>query len=735
MVIISRLKHAFRRALYHLACHDLRRLYHLLSNYGLDWLVPSLSPIVPLQDRLPYRYHGLESPTHIRVLELLPPSNPEDVLCFKVHHADLNAQTVSYTAISHVWGDRTVPQDRLVECDGLRAYVPPGLHSALRRIRARASASGDSAGASQFIWADALSIDQADSDAGRSEKALQVRMMDRIFGRAEEVVIYLGELDDGDLPHLSTLDRYQAIPDEVWDRVNMRDVQSSIGDSVALLPGLDLPTSDSPFWPFLQRFIGRPWFTRVWIIQEYALSRAPKFMIGDHLRDVDFLPAGIARAAQHLGVLYLHDRFYSPTLQLDGLIGDAFWYVLRKHHAIHRIYSARSQAGFGRSLCELLDATTNFFDATDARDKVYALLGLSSDDNVKEDLPVDYEEEERELALRVSQYLSRRGFGIYPLYHCVGVRNDRSVSWALNLTSPGEGLGDLIGPSGHTSGRVFDACGEALFVRKSADLPLGKYTVRGWIVDELSATAMTDSLPYDTELKHPRDIEAYAVWQGRALRWMLDVAATQPVPPADFTKICWRTVVADLVMATGREGHGYRRLRDWLHGARCIDTVDAVVRLAYDKWTGALPPEHTVPLDPVQLSHMRVYGESMAHALGRKLALTRQNRLPCMAPSHATTGDLVVVIQGCEIPFILRRRTGPGPGPGTGTSTTSTPDVQGCSPHDHDHDQHQHQHQHQHLGGRQEPTETFRIVGCAYVHGIMDGETVEGADVRDLEIC
>ena len=62
-------------------------------------------------------------------------------------------------------------------------------------------------------------------------------------------------------------------------------------------------------------------------------------------------------------------------------------------------------------------------------------------------------------------------------------------------------------------------------------------------------------------------------------------------------------------------------------------------------------------------------------------------------PADARIGDCIVIIQGCEIPFILRRKV-------------------------------------------DEKGDYFRIVGCAYVHGVMDGELVdtESWQMQDIEI-
>lgn len=677
--LLRRFTQAFESSSNHLAFQLFAYLRRFAFRYCREWL-QTRDP-VPLETREIHCHRRLESSQHIRIVELLPSQKSEATFCFKVHYANLQCLCVSYTAISYTWGDRTLNNDKLVDLDGRRAYIPLNLSSALTRFR-------DVKRTSQFIWADCLCIDGAENDVAKAEKSSQVGMMDRIFAQAEEVIIDLGELDTEDDDVLSTLDKYAKVPEKIWESANIVGGQSNLVESIQILDVLDLPWDNSSFWPSFRRFVCRPWFTRVWIIQEYALAKSPSFMIGYQSRDKDFLLDMVTRAAQHLEILYMHDRFYGSGLDTNGLVGDAMWYVLPKHIAIHRICSARNLVGYNRSLCALLDATAAHFSATDARDKVYAILGLSDDENIKQELFVDYSEPEEDLALRVSYYLSSRGYGIYPLYNCVGDREGYR-SWAFNLSHPREGFSNMIEYYGSTKGKLFKACGPGHYVRLLSDLETGVLTVRGWILDIIDG-AMAASMPYHSDLAGPESVGHHASWQGHALDWMLRVAPTQPLPAEEFTKACWRTVIADLVLARGQERQGNIRLRDWMDSARCIDTVDMVVRIAYQKWTGELPESYTRQLTATELNYLRTYGESFAHATGRKLALTKTRMAPCLVPRGARVGDEIVIVQGCEIPFVMRR------------------DADG---------------------------EYFRIVGCVYVHGAMDGEAVgDGSSMRDIKI-
>ena len=56
-----------------------------------------------------------------------------------------------------------------------------------------------------------------------------------------------------------------------------------------------LPANDDPRWNALKAFLKRPWFRRVWVIQEYILPKKAITMCGDwELEGCD------------LGMFYLH---------------------------------------------------------------------------------------------------------------------------------------------------------------------------------------------------------------------------------------------------------------------------------------------------------------------------------------------------------------------------------------------------------------------------------------------
>ena len=632
-------------------------------------------------------FQPLETCRHIRVVELVPSSDPNARLCFNTYPQDLDALSVDYTAVSYAWGD--VSPDRLVpiEIDHCQTLIPPTLHTCLVRLRSLE-------GTGKYIWADALCINQSEDNSGLNEKSLQVGMMGDIFSKAEEVIVDLGEANFETEDLIQTLDKYYALSDDMWRHVlyDQNSSSTTLFNNFRLCSVLDLPGPGSNFWALLRNFIRRPWFRRVWIIQEYALAHHSRFLIGRSFRPGDFLSSAILRATRHLLALFLHYKFHQPEA-IPNNIGNTTIEETQIRRAIVGIVMVADSAQSCRSLCELLAMTAVNFKVSKDCDRVYALLSLVGNQKIKQELGVDYTEPLPKFTLRLSRYLLQHASGKYMLYHSIGDRGSY-VSWAFGLANPPYYLPDLIHPSGNIKGDCFHACGGASFTCKMSDIMNDRLVVRGCTFDSIEA-AMTESLPhylefFRTELDPPISVQ----WETHALEWMCNIAPIQPLPEKEFRELCWRTTIADLMMSRNLEEGTLIRLQGWPDAERYLESWDIFTRVHYLKMTGELPKEYVIPVfGDTEEKYINDYTETMMHTSGFKLALSRKSKAPCLVPADARIGDCIVIIQGCEIPFILRRKV-------------------------------------------DERGDYFRVVGCAYVHGVMDGEPVDTKSwqMQDIEI-
>jgi len=109
-----------------------------------------------------YTYDPLQSPTSIRILELLPGVEQDLIQC-QLYNTGIN-EAPQYEALSYVWGS---PIDkRAIACGGGRVNIPTNLRDLLQRLRSPFKV--------RRLWADAICINQYDSkEVGHQVMSIQ----------------------------------------------------------------------------------------------------------------------------------------------------------------------------------------------------------------------------------------------------------------------------------------------------------------------------------------------------------------------------------------------------------------------------------------------------------------------------------------------------------------------------------------------------------------------------------
>jgi ankyrin repeat protein len=246
---------------------------------------------------------------------------------------------IDYEALSYTWGSAEKPYE--IETDGKKFPVAKNLFQALEHLRLQHQ--------DRILWIDAICIDQSNID----ERGHQVRQMSSIYQRAEQVIVWLGQPTvntDLFFHYMQCLEK-EAVGHACINWKNSDGRWQLLWSNIRLLwNDLNQDAQREGFEDLLQR----PWFRRVWIVQEVANARSAKIMCGKKL---------------------VSTRIFTVAPILLGITPDSHCQaILDIMPGPSRRYSWWSGSRDLRTL--LLKFRQS--EATDPRDNIYALLGIQS---------------------------------------------------------------------------------------------------------------------------------------------------------------------------------------------------------------------------------------------------------------------------------------------------------------------------------------------------------------------
>lgn len=191
---------------------------------------------------------------------------------------------------------------------------------------------------SRYLWIDAICIDQDNIQ----ERGHQVQQMSRIFQKAERVVIRLGQ-------GTKETDRITDFMKQIHETFVKKE-----GDWRQLARFWMNPCP-AGCYEGMQLLLSRPWFRRIWILQEIANTRVATVLCGKK----SISASTFAQVPSLLGLQ--PEPHYQAVLDImPGLSRQTPWWKDKRD--LHTL------------LKKFRDS-----EATDKRDIVYALLGISSD--------------------------------------------------------------------------------------------------------------------------------------------------------------------------------------------------------------------------------------------------------------------------------------------------------------------------------------------------------------------
>lgn len=275
----------------------------------------------------------LELDDSFRLVELQA-GQKEDPIVVRILNSRLK-DGPAYEALSYAWGDlsMTAPPIQVIGEDvtaSTSLAVTFNCHQALKRLR---RADGQ-----RILWIDSICINQYHVP----ERNHQIKLIPRIYIGASRVVVYLGE---------GTTDT-----DIAMTCIAEIDSPSDFGTVPAYD---DQPRVRRPDTNMIQRLFERRWFSRVWVLQEIRLAREAVVVCGDMTVNWDSFRAFRYWNPNTKWVEQLPYVVESSVFRLPRWSGEAMPSLLP----------------YPKRLIKKLTASRKC-DATDPRDKLYAILPL-----------------------------------------------------------------------------------------------------------------------------------------------------------------------------------------------------------------------------------------------------------------------------------------------------------------------------------------------------------------------
>ena len=570
------------------------------------------------------------SQRQIRLLHLHA-GQPKDYVTCHFSTISLDDHEIVYDALSYVWGETT--EGRFVIVEGIQTEVTDNLWQALDGLR--------DLNKERILWVDALCINQSD-DRERSD---QVAHMNAIYTSASTVEIWLGEPYEGIETALRFIKEFATGFTADGEAVSYEHLGDTIPDDY------DPDASDDELLDENGReaiallrtvceFAYRPWFGRVWTVQEFFLAKDSTFHCGAHTLN----GATFKQALYHLGK---HNKSCCAVRIPFGLKNELSNFFLFSH-------GLRQLGMIRMSFLECVSAF-RFRKATNSRDKIYGLMGLGIEEAtelVRPDytLPVENVYEDFVIALL------HRTKDLDVLSH---LRNERPrdlilptfvPDWSMDLSD----LDDMETGSWSMRCSILANCDAANGKDVEYEARPGVLRIHGAVVDTVKTTA-NQTLDSVT-------VNASAPTWNSFLDETMQIAGIPPReqdPGLAKREAFWLTFVA------GSEPQ-LRILPDSINDTqlteRVSDSWDRLSGLETDYHEGyenvlRTFDSHADADNAIPDAFYLIDNAAGVAQRGRKFTATEFGRMG-LVPHHATKGDVVAVLTGGRVPIVLRPHEG-----------------------------------------------------------------------------
>ena len=662
-----------------------------------------------------FEYQSLaRSKREIRLLELFPRSHKLSKIrpTCRVFTRSLD-DNPPFLALSYVWGDANDTRVILVNRQPFK--VTRNLYDALMSI-----AEDDD---SIIVWIDAICINQSDDE----EKGWQVGMMGDIYEQASSVLAWLGPAADNSD---SVVDHLQVVGKQAeecglhigldrtiqaWGAIERarksshtyrfdRIVAEYVLDGNTLLVTVrDLEEVLNPmketvdrnvlFMTNLNSLFCRSWWGRIWCLQEIALPKTAYFACGSKRISRRRLSASYYAymylcyvAVQEAGKQQLPmesdcQMEFAALFQAPAMLSISTFYRMEKLPLITLLRETCEHRRLLPSSCPLN------FESTDPRDKVFALLGIAKDRAELEKLGLspDYTSSEREVYMRTMVALLRQGHTRMLSFCRASQMPSYLPSWVLDWSQPMVNTLQKMFIKDSSFRPKFSAS-EGKSLQLNVNFSKGKTDIEG--ISVLGSIYAMVSTVGDV----PRSVDVG--WCIRSHDWLIEILRlsyeTQKLY-SDYSerlRAVIRTSCADTLPTEG----SFERTGD--------ETFLKALNILLEDTTDMVPPDIAKPLQEyLARGDVRRMLEDLneeSRKTDNQFVGVTPDRCPFVTTgghlglgcSDTRQGDVVALIGGAQVPFILR------------------PERNG----------------------------NFTILSEAYVDGIMDGEAVETSEWRTINL-
>jgi hypothetical protein len=579
-----------------------------------------------------------------------------------------------YEALSYVWGTAEFEHDVYIE--HRRYPITENLDYALRYLRHRDR--------NRVLWVDALCINQRNT----IERNGQVTMMRDIYQNCSADIAWLGPLQKLGEDEMKLIEQASEcgihppwVTEEtlrhgfdLFEEIQNRDIatlqvmeerwQSGNLDEDEYLLGPPPTTTvqSSPIYLMRKRqrllleavFLLPSLWSRVWIVQELAC--APKVILTGGRYTLDW-----ALVSSFLADESYADAFHGPFGH--GHITPAMEKIFSKAKRIEQQRKLMRRWRPGDHELTLFDVLARFRgqSSTDPRDKIYGILGLVAEEHT---LKVQYQKTEAEVFAAATAELIRlrQDFDILcqnPWELPAGLLSSRRrlASWIVDF-------GNRLSVLDENGNREFMFAQRQIFSASSSPCD-GRWQILdgvllqiyGYMLDKIHARRQQD--PSQTRQVDDRGLFC---WEGG-----LNVEDIYEATGETIFQALWRTWVTDC------KAYPISRLDggDIAHDSIVFQQLLGKPGLDDGAWDEAFDKLRSKTMWTRNKKHWSFF--------------TSQSGLFILARQHVMDGDVVAVVEGGKVPFILRP-----------------------------------------VGRRSDREDCFEFVSPAYVHGYMDGEAAVG---------